>query len=175
MSDILITGFTPFHNFTENPSGMLATEYGERYPGLITGKVLPVDYQLARKELSALLETVRPSACICMGLAAGETFRLETLARKPLQYEQYPGNAIYYSQIPSHIRQYCSEHEHFIISENPGQYVCEATLWTLLDQAAGGNNLQTAFFLHIPAISTNWPYTRIKQVFTDFFNTCLNK
>ncbi|MBN2064975.1 MAG: hypothetical protein JW745_09250 [Sedimentisphaerales bacterium] len=173
MSEILITGFMPFGNFTENPSGMLATEYGEKYAGLVTGKGLPVEYELARQELVQLLDTIKPQACICIGLAAGDTFRLETLARKPQQYEQYPGQEIYHSIIPDNISQYCTEHEHFIISENCGQYVCEATLWTLLDHAARHNNPQTAFFLHVPAISTNWPYSRIKDIFAKFFDLCL--
>ncbi len=165
MKNIIITGFTPFKDFTENPSGMLASEYSRPSKNIV-GKVLPVDYLQANLELNSLLNTTTPKTCICMGLAKGDTFRLETLARKPEQYHNLPGKETYYSLIPEHISNFFScQNQHFIISKDCGQYVCEATLWTLLNHANLNNHLKTAFFLHVPAISENWPYKNIKNEF----------
>lgn len=172
---ILLTGFTPFNDFKRNPSGELAYEFGQIYPSKIEAVVLPVDYFAARKELLNKLEIVKPEICICMGLAKGETFRLETMARKPKEYADIDGQMQYSSLIPANIRQFCQKEDDFVISEDCGQYVCESALWTLLDFCSKNDFPKTAFFLHVPAITVNWPYEKINSVFSIFLDHILSE
>ena len=167
---ILVTGFEPFADNKENPSGMLAQYLNDSHPDIIHGEVLPVEYISAREKLIVLLDTFHPEICICTGLAKGDTFRLETWARKPEQYNHIQGDKEYHSLIPANISQFCQEQPNYTISKNCGQYVCEATLWTLLDYCCKHTNPTTAFFFHVPAICDNWPYSTILEKALPLFN-----
>ena len=167
---ILLTGFEPFNEFKINPSGMIAAETVRSYSDKVASEILPVDYDAVQDRLPALLAKHKPEMCICMGLAKGDTFRIETLASKPKEYEHLNGDRQYRSLIPNQVKEYCNIDPSFIISEDCGQYVCEAALWTLLNFTAIHNTPQTAFFLHVPAISNNWPYHKIHSTFNAFFN-----
>ena len=168
---ILLTGFAPFNNFKVNPSGLLAEEFGKLYQETVVGVELPVDYEQTRIKLLEQLNAVKPEVCICMGLAKGDTFRLETFARKPKEYCQLAGEQRYDSIIPDCIRVYCQNEDGFIISEDCGQYVCESALWSLLDFKEGsGFPEKAAFFLHVPALSDQWTYERIRPIFERFFS-----
>ena len=172
-NNILITGFGPFNEFKSNPSGLIAMEFGERYKDNITCEVLPVDYLPARRNLLALLQDNTPEVCICMGLAMGNSFRIETKARKPREYELFEGETQYTSLIPDNVKNYCEAHPDFKLSSDCGQYVCEATLWTLLNYCNTNNMPTSAFFLHIPAICKNWPYSKTLSVCREFFESVL--
>ncbi len=173
--DILITGFEPFNEFKSNPSGLLAAAMEEQFTNKINSTVLPVDYFSARQNLLALLQKHKPTVCICMGLAKGDTFRIETKARIPKEYSSIDGRNEYLSLIPENIKTYCDRECNFILSADCGQYVCEATLWTLLDFADKNAIPSTAFFLHVPAISQNWPYSKIQRVGMDFLEFITNE
>jgi pyroglutamyl-peptidase len=70
---ILITGFEPWGKHRVNPSGELASAVG--------GHVLPVDFDLAARELRRLIRKERPRAIVMMGLAPGRTrINLEAVA-----------------------------------------------------------------------------------------------
>ena len=79
---ILLTGFEPWAEFKNNPSGEVAKALG--------GHVLPVDYRRAGALLRRLLER-KPSAVVLTGLAAKRTsIGLETRAYN----EKHTGAAI---------------------------------------------------------------------------------
>jgi pyroglutamyl-peptidase len=70
---VLLTGFEPWGEFKENPSGEVAAALG--------GQVLPVDFRKADAALRRLLKP-RPSAVVMLGLGAGRTsIDLELVAR----------------------------------------------------------------------------------------------
>jgi pyroglutamyl-peptidase len=70
---VLLTGFEPWGKNRVNPSGEIAKALG--------GHVLPVDYDLAARELRRLIRQTRPNALLLLGLASGRTrISLEAVA-----------------------------------------------------------------------------------------------
>jgi pyroglutamyl-peptidase len=70
---ILLTGFAPWGEHRENPSGVLAEALG--------GHVLPVAFDGAARQLRRLIRRERPEALLMMGLApARKKISLEALA-----------------------------------------------------------------------------------------------
>lgn len=165
---LLITGFEPFAHYTDNPSGAAAMDAAARFPGRVIARRLRVDHHAAREQLLQALEETAPTACLCLGQAPSDEFRLEQLARKPHQFAHWPGDA-------SHRGTFVWEMvEHVLTShgvahyrsEDAGQYVCESTYWALLDAVRRGHWSGPAGFLHVPASSALWPMERTSQIVT---------
>ena len=163
---LLVTGFEPFAHYPDNPSGEVAMHLAGRFPGRVVARRLRVDYHAAREQLLAALEETSPVACLCLGQAPTDEFRLEQLARKPVQFADFSGEAMHRGTWPwdpvaallstngiSHYR-----------SEDAGQFVCESTYWTLLDAVHRGHWTGPAGFLHVPASSPAWPTHRTSDV-----------
>ncbi len=73
MSSVLLTGFAPWAEHAQNPSGEVARALG--------GHVLPVDYRKADAALGRLLKS-RPSAVVLLGLGVSRTsIDIELVAR----------------------------------------------------------------------------------------------
>lgn len=93
MSDplILVTGFGPFEEVEENPSGRLAERLDADPPPRveIASRILPVSFRGAGSEIDAALtalEPRRPDAMLLMGVyKKGERFRLERRATTALK------------------------------------------------------------------------------------------
>jgi pyroglutamyl-peptidase len=78
---ILITGFLPWGKQRVNPSGELA--------GAVGGHLLPVDFDLAARELRRLIRAHRPRAIVMMGLAPGrKRISLEAVALNVDHHEE---------------------------------------------------------------------------------------
>ena len=153
--ELLVTGFEPFGRFATNPSWSAARALAERYAGRVVARLLPVDHAAAREDLWAFLEKYQPSACLCMGLAPWDEFRLEEQARQPAQFAALPGEAQYagswdWEPLAAKLQQLHVPHRR---SRDAGQYVCESTYWSLLDFARRRGFPLRAGFLHVPAIS----------------------
>jgi pyroglutamyl-peptidase len=70
---VLLTGFEAWGKHRVNPSGEIAKALG--------GHVLPVDFELAARELRRLLRRFRPKTLLMLGLAAGRSrISLEAVA-----------------------------------------------------------------------------------------------
>jgi pyroglutamyl-peptidase len=152
---LLLTGFEPFGPYAQYPSWLAASAAAERLPEVVLARQLPVDYHSARRQLLDALHEIKPTACLCMDLAAADHFRLEQLARKPQQFAALPGQPQYASTWPwepmeAILRHHDIPHRH---STDAGRYVCESTFWTLLDYTAAHSPKMPAGFLHVPAIS----------------------
>jgi pyroglutamyl-peptidase len=87
---VLLTGFEPYGGRGINPS----TEVVKRLDGAtvagarVTGRTLPVSFRSLRAGIDALLEEVRPSAVVGLGLWPGEpTIRLERVALNLADFE----------------------------------------------------------------------------------------
>lgn len=156
---LLLTGFEPFAHFSVNPSWHAVAAAAERWPDRVVARLLPVDYRPARERLLEHLAGVKPAAVLCTGLAAGDTFRLETIARKPTQFDSLPGAAFHTGDWP------WPQTEAALVaagmpvrySDDAGRYVCESTYWSLLNdgQIAGPKG-----FLHVPAESAAFSIER---------------
>lgn len=70
---VLLTGYEPFGDHDENPSGDLAAALdGETIGGHdVVGRVLPVEFDALRGDLIDLLDEHDPDAVLGLGLAAG--------------------------------------------------------------------------------------------------------
>jgi len=162
---LLLTGFEPFGPYAQNPSWIAAAAVAERLPEFVVARQLPVDYHIARRSLLDALCELNPLACLCTGLAPGDYFRLEQLARKPQKFADLPGEPQYPSTWPwepmeAIFRRQNIPHRR---STDAGRYICESTFWTLLDYAATHSPKMPAGFLHVPAISDTWPVERVVE------------
>lgn len=80
MDRILLTGFEPYGNFSENPSEQLVREFDRRDFGgyEIHSEILPVRLQGLVANLGRLVDSVDPIAIVSLGVAPGATtIRLE--------------------------------------------------------------------------------------------------
>lgn len=83
---VLVTGFGPFLDVQENPSGALAQALeADPPPGIrVRHRVLPVTFEgvpRALAEFVAAPEHARPTLLLALGVHRGATFRLEQNAR----------------------------------------------------------------------------------------------
>jgi pyroglutamyl-peptidase len=163
---LLLTGFEPFAHYTINPSWEAARTVAAAFPDRVTAHRLAVDHVRARDQLLRLLDIERPDVCLCMGLAAGDRFRLERCARKPVQFADAPfdhshqGNFAF-DRIEQTLERIGADWKY---SDDCGQYVCESTYWALLQHASEKGWPARCGFLHVPADSAMWPAQRTVEV-----------
>ncbi len=68
MTKTIITGFVPFHIFSQNPAQTIAEHLGKRSDIDVVSIILPVEYGRARGILQAALREVSPDLVISFGL-----------------------------------------------------------------------------------------------------------
>jgi pyroglutamyl-peptidase len=163
---LLVTGFEPFASFDSNPSWDAAAEASTRLPESVAALRLPVDYFESRARLIAAIENLNPSACLCMGLAPTDEFRMEEVARKPKEFARLAGLPLMTGTWPwtntlNALRSQDVPHRR---SRDAGQYVCESTYWSLLDFGSRHSPEMHMGFLHVPAISKQFSLERTTQV-----------
>jgi len=80
---LLVTGFGPFQNYPENPSGDIAeTVHSQTVADVrIVGLRVPVRWGEAWKSIHAAVLEHEPNALLCLGVAPDPFFRLEIMAR----------------------------------------------------------------------------------------------
>lgn len=163
---VLVTGFEPYGGRGINPS----TEVVKRLDGMhledaqIVGKTMPVSFRSLSKNIAVLIEEVQPAAVISMGLWPGEAvIRLERLGYNCADFE-IPDNEGTFLQdtplvaggmnaLPSRLPLHAIQQALLVagiparISSTAGTYLCNATLYTLLQQAP--SNLPCGF-VHLP-------------------------
>ena len=160
---ILLTGFEPFAEFKVNSSWQAVQKLASKRNPQFICECLPVDYHAARDQLIHLLESYQPYICLCTGLAAGDTFRLEQQARKPSQFSDLKGTDSYTGQWPwdEAMQSFQAKDLPAYFSEDAGRYVCESTYWTLLNFRDQHGYPEKSAFLHVPPLSENWPVDKI--------------
>ena len=158
--DLLLTGFEPFMTFAVNPSWEAASVAAARFGPRVAAVRLPVEYQSAADRLLAAVDEHRPAAVLCMGLAPEDTFRFEQIARKPAAFATSPGAAVLTATWDWSTGEAVSRERGVRArrSIDAGQYVCESTLWYLLNARAASR--RPLGFLHVPAISEAFPLER---------------
>jgi pyroglutamyl-peptidase len=80
---LLVTGFGPFENFPENPSGDIAEHVdGRTIAGVrIIGRRIAVSWREGWEATRSHAEELRPQALLCLGVAPDPFIRLEVLAK----------------------------------------------------------------------------------------------
>jgi pyroglutamyl-peptidase len=179
---VLVTGFGPFLDVTENPSGALAARLeATPPPGLrVRHRVLPVTFAgvpRAFAEFVAEPESQSPALILSIGVHRGPSFRFEQNARErpiagrpdndgsdggDLRMDKARATSI---DVPALARALSATSQALgipiEISSDAGGYVCD---WTYQHALRLGELLRVpAFFLHVPPlveqdVDAQWPF-----------------
>lgn len=176
---VLLTGFEPFGGAPVNPSwqavAAVAARAGRRGGAegttaeiTVVAERLPVVFGGLRERLAGLLRAHRPDVVIAVGLAAGrERLTVEeravnlTDARIPDGAGQQPRGVLLRADGPAELRSTLGPAAllpaaraaglDVAASGDAGRYVCNATLYHLLDLAAQLRPAPLVGFVHVPA------------------------
>ena len=172
---VLVTGFEPFGTMSTNPTQQLVTALAERgVPGVeLHTLVLPVEYDVCLDVVRGETDRLRPDAVILSGLAAGrpcvtperigvnvkDTARAaadpatDNAGRSPVDEPISDGPDGLFSTLP--VR---AIHEALLeagipssISDSAGTYICNNTMYGLLDHLRRTGRVVPAGFIHFPA------------------------
>jgi pyroglutamyl-peptidase len=162
---VLVTGFEPFSVYPVNSSGETARAVAALLPDVVRAEVLPVDHAAAHRRMRELLDETRPAACLAMGLAPTQAFRIETVARGPAGFDVPAGRgrlegAWPWEEMAATLR---ASGRPVTFSEDAGAYVCETVYWTLLEYRLAHGRPAHAAFLHLPPISDDFPLALLSQ------------
>lgn len=171
MSVVLVTGFEPFTPHKINPTDELARSFDGYRVGdaLVRGAVLPVHHADAAPRVRALLETLRPTTVLHLGLAGGRArVALERVAVNVMDYavpdnagcqkSDEPcvpaGPAAYFATLPLRaiLARLTDAGIPAYVSDTAGTYLCNQTLYTTLNMVAGLSQPPRVGFMHLPLL-----------------------
>jgi pyroglutamyl-peptidase len=157
--NILLTGFEVFNQHPVNSSWEVAVEVARGLPSYVHTKRLPVDFLAAKNLLRVILDDLKPSICLLMGMGNAESIHIEQIARNPECFEtRLPVRTLHGSWPWQELASVFSENQLPVrFSQDAGKYVCESTYWSLLEYRAFRGFPQFAAFLHIPPIKKTLP------------------
>lgn len=166
---ILVTGFEPFGGIVGNPTmDIVAALHGGRIDGRqIVGRIMPVVYDGHRDRLKSLMDEVDPALVIGFGLDFGaEGIQVETRAVNRAHFDmadnagallrdaeiQAGGPSYRISTFP--VDEICAALAMAEIaakqSSDAGYYLCNATLFHLLELSAKRPAPTLCGFIHVP-------------------------
>ena len=165
---VLVTGFGPFGDQTDNPSALAVQSLAEHWapadgPRLVV-EVLPVSFARAGARVTELIATHRPSLVLGVGVAAGrQRLGLERVAvnlvdariadvdgHQPVDVPVLPGEpAALFTSLPVKACLHALQDAGLPaeLSLTAGTYVCNALMFAALAAAPTGTR---AGFLHVP-------------------------
>lgn len=176
MSDILLTGFTPFDGRAVNASWIAASrlaQHGEYRGHVLRALQIPVCWGAPRRALATALQAQVPDLILSMGEGEVGTFRLETLARnvrreRPDNDGQLPagvpnsltGPALRHSNVACKtLREALAAQGIPIrVSNDAGAYLCEELLYTLEEFKESHPGIAQVLFVHVPPYGTLLEY-----------------
>lgn len=170
---IAITGFGPFPGVPFNASGTLVASLAEEahgIPGLkLATAILPVDWTVAQEDVRHLIDTTQPDAILLFGVstrASGlviERRAVNLTTGSPDETGAYPsaghlrrgGPAELAATLPTGdlARTLSFEGVTAMLSDDAGQYLCNAVLYELLHYCASLPQSPLAGFIHIPVVA----------------------
>lgn len=171
---ILISGFEPFGKMSINPTEELLKEAVsfEIENVEISGILLPVNYDECADELIAKIEEVNPDVVISCGLAAGRTAitpeRIGINIKDTGSGDSYPDNRGIiptdemidkdgpdglFSTLPNRLIEENLKAQYIpaAISNSAGTFICNNTLYAVLNYIRKNNLPIKAGFIHFPA------------------------
>lgn len=169
MEKLLLTGFEPFLSNPINPTMEVVQALNGKSIGQyeIVGHVLSVDFAKAPEQFLALVEEVKPTIIVSLGLAAGITkISPERVALNVKDgekdnagnaFEDAPikedGDVAYLSTLPIRkiVHRLNSAGYPTAISNSAGTYLCNNIMYEGLYYAAKNEAIRAAGFIHIPA------------------------
>jgi pyroglutamyl-peptidase len=166
---ILLTGFGPFRLHGTNPSEALVRSLSDTFENCsnIQTLILPTDYKKSWEDLKTALDDFKPDIVLSFGLAARRShICLESIAynkastaladisgyrpEQAMLIENAPSS--YHSRLPlKRLEKTLRANGHNVrVSRNAGDYVCNATLFNLLNYAKEKAPEMKSTFVHIP-------------------------
>lgn len=169
MKKLLLTGFEPFLDFSLNPTMKVVEELDNAVVGeyRVIGRILPVDFAKAGRQIIGLIEEIEPDAVISLGLAAGR-FKM-TPERIAINLKDGPvdnegnrpvdelvrknGPAGYLSTLPirNMVIRLIEEGLPADISNTAGAYLCNNVMYEALHYMDIHKKDVPSGFIHMPA------------------------
>jgi pyroglutamyl-peptidase len=167
---MLLTGFEPFGGSAVNPSIQVVRALAGRIDGVdVSTAMLPVDHISGPATLVLALETYKPDAVLCLGLASGRSaLSIERVAVNLADYAiadntgavvtdepVVPGGpAAYFVTLPvrAMLAAVLAAGVPAELSLSAGTFLCNQVLYTLLHHLAVNNLAIPAGFIHMPAL-----------------------
>ncbi len=168
---LLVTGFEPFGDHTDNPSREIAKAVDGRHIGgqPVRGSVLPVHHADAAAAVERLVTELDPLAVVHLGLAEGRArIGLERVAINTLDYPipdasgyravdepcVMGGPAAYVSTLPLRpiLAALTAEGIPAFLSTSAGTYLCNQTLYATLHLVTTRRRRARVGFLHLPLL-----------------------
>ncbi len=167
MSDILITGFTPFDGRDVNASWVAAQTFTDA-----NHLEIPVVWGAPMGALAEAIETYQPKTIISLGEGREGWFDIETRPRNARKHRkdnngEFPtsdilrdGPDFYRATVNADLIQQTllSQEIPIRISEDAGQFLCEETLYCLETLKLSKTGLEKVIFTHLPPYGTRVTY-----------------
>jgi pyroglutamyl-peptidase len=171
MSDrpFLVTGFEPYGGRDYNPAhAVMQALHGRRVAGVrIEGRGLPVSFGRLAPAISALIDDIAPVGIICLGLAPGEpVIRLERVGVNVVDFSIPDNEGALCRDIPVRAgaevgklatlpmrpieAALLAEGIPVRLSASAGTFLCNACLYTVLDELDRRGQAIPAGFIHVP-------------------------
>lgn len=170
MKTLLITAFEPFGGESENPSALALELLSESIGGIrLEKRLLEVTFLGAKDNICRYVDEVKPDYAICLGQAGGraaitpervainvmDARIADNIGYKP---EDVPvtegGQNAYFATLP--IKRMVGAMEQAgvaaALSNSAGTYVCNSTMYAMLEHIALNGMAAKAGFIHVPYI-----------------------
>jgi len=176
MSEILITGFTPFDGRPVNASWMAAMALARHGPyrgHTLRAMELPVCWGAPRIALVSALQTQVPGLILSMGEGEVGTFRVETRARNARK-ERADNLGVLPAGVPNSpdgpearcstfacealCTTLAAQGIPIRLSDDAGGYLCEELLYTLEEFKESHCGITQVLFVHVPPFGTSLRY-----------------
>ncbi|MEL6401951.1 MAG: peptidase C15 [Cyanobacteria bacterium J06626_4] len=147
---LLLTSFAPWkaHQRTNAADDLIALARARnQLPGqTLLMRHLPVHWQLASGQVLAALFKHRPAAVVCCGMAEKRAF---------LSLERYAHHRCDRLETALCLPDLCAEMQWTTVSDDAGNYVCNALYYQLLDCIQQSSLPTQCLFIHVPPISAH--------------------
>lgn len=172
MTEILLTGFTPFDGRAVNASWMAASALarrGQHRGHQLQALQIPVCWGAPRQALTSALQEQVPGLILSMGEGEVGTFRIETQARN-VRRERPDNNGLLPAGVPNSPSGPALRHSSFAceslctalaaqgipirLSEDAGAFLCEELLYTLEEFRESHPQIAQVLFVHVPPFDT---------------------
>lgn len=170
MKTLLITAFEPFGGESENPSALALELLPDTIGGIrLEKRLLDVTFIGAKEKICRYVDEIKPDYAICLGQAGGrfaitpERIAINVMDARIADNAGYKpedipvvegGDNAYFATLP--IKRMVSAMESAnvaaAVSNSAGTYVCNSTMYALLDHIAANNMPVKAGFIHVPYI-----------------------
>lgn len=172
MTQLLITGFTPFDGRTVNGSWVAAQTYQNA-----AHLEIPVIWGAPMNHLREAIESLKPNLILSLGEGRDGWFDIETRAQNQRKHRadnlnEYPrglildrGAAVVSATVDAVAlhQEMASQNVPIRISVDAGQFICEETLYCLEHLKTEYDHLEHVAFVHLPPFGSRLTYRDEEQ------------